>query len=192
MKFCSDCGAPVGRRVPPGDHLPRYVCDACGSIHYQNPKMVVGSIPQWEDRILLCRRAIEPRYGLWTLPAGFMENHETAAEAAAREAHEEAAARVEIGALFGLYNLPQVSQVYLIFRGRLLDPGCAPGAESLEVALLREAEVPWDRLAFRVIEQALRQFFHDRRLGRHELHVADIAARWDQQPAASPGHGAPP
>ncbi len=176
MKFCSNCGAPVSRRIPPGDSLPRYVCDACRTIHYQNPKMVVGCIPEWEDRILLCRRAIEPRYGLWTLPAGFMENSETAAEAAARETREEAEAQVEIGTLFSLYNLPHINQVYLLFRARLLNLAYAPGAESLEVALFHEAEIPWERLAFPVIQHTLHHFFDDRRGGQYRLHIGDITA----------------
>src|SRR5713101_9870817 len=114
LNFCSKCGAKVALRVPPGDSLPRHVCDNCGTIHYRNPLMVVGTIPEWDDRILLCRRAIEPRYGLWTLPAGFMELGETATEAARRETAEEAHARVEILGLYSLFNLPRISQVYLL------------------------------------------------------------------------------
>ncbi|WP_333839650.1 NUDIX hydrolase, partial [Pelomicrobium sp.] len=127
MNFCSNCGARVEYRVPPGDTLPRYVCPACGAIHYQNPKIVVGCIPEWEDRVLLCRRAIEPRYGYWTLPAGFMENGETTFQAALRETMEEARARVELGPLYTVYNLPHVNQVYLMFRARLLDLDFRPG-----------------------------------------------------------------
>ena len=121
MKFCSQCSAPVALRIPDGDALPRHVCTACGTIHYQNPKMVVGCIPEWEDKVLLCRRAIEPRRGMWTVPAGFMENGETTFQGAIRETLEEANARVEVDSLYALYNIPHISQVYLLFRARLLD-----------------------------------------------------------------------
>ena len=142
MNYCSHCGAKVELKTPPGDHLPRHMCGICGAIHYENPKMVVGAIPEWEDKILLCRRAIEPRHGFWTLPAGFMENNETTAQAAARETAEEANARVEIIALYALYNIPHISQVHLFFRSRLLDLDFMPGSESLEVALFSEAAFP--------------------------------------------------
>ena len=132
MKFCSQCGAAVSSRIPDGDTLPRYVCDSCHTIHYQNPKMVVGCIPEWEDKILLCRRAIEPRHGLWTVPAGFMENGETTDQGALRETLEEANARVEIGSLYALYNIPHINQVYILFRARLLDLDFKAGAETLE------------------------------------------------------------
>ena len=121
MNYCSLCGTRVELRIPEGDTLPRYVCTACGIIHYQNPKIVVGCIPEWEDKILLCLRAIEPRQGLWTLPAGFMENAETLAQGAERETLEEANARVEIGSLYAIYNLPHIDQVHVLFRARLLD-----------------------------------------------------------------------
>jgi ADP-ribose pyrophosphatase YjhB (NUDIX family) len=174
MKFCSHCGAPVNLRIPPGDNLPRFVCDRCHTVHYQNPKLVVGCIPEWDDRVLLCRRAIEPRYGLWTLPAGFMENGETTLEAAARETLEEAKAAVEIGALFSLYNLPHINQVYLIFRSRLLALEHQPGAESLETALFEEGEIPWEELAFPVVRFTLEHYFADRRSGRFDLHIGEL------------------
>jgi ADP-ribose pyrophosphatase YjhB (NUDIX family) len=174
MNFCSNCGARVEYRVPPGDTLPRYVCPACGAIHYQNPKIVVGCIPEWEDRVLLCRRAIEPRYGYWTLPAGFMENGETTFQAALRETMEEACARVELGPLYTVYNLPHVNQVYLMFRARLLDLDFRPGEESLEVKLFAEPEVPWKELAFRTIHATLRDYFADRSRGEFTLHVGTI------------------
>ncbi|MBI5659846.1 MAG: NUDIX hydrolase [Nitrosomonadales bacterium] len=166
MKFCSECGAPVELRIPPGDDRPRYVCTVCATIHYQNPKLVVGAIPEWEDgRILLCRRAIEPRYGLWTLPAGFMENGETTAEAAARETLEEANGRIAVGELYSMYSLPYISQVYLLFRSRLLDMTFSPGAESLEVELFEERSIPWDDIAFRPVRFTLQHFFADRKAG---------------------------
>lgn len=176
MKYCSNCGTPVELRVPAGDTLPRYVCPACGVIHYQNPKMVVGCIPEWEDKILLCRRAIEPRHGLWTLPAGFMENAETLVQAAARETLEEANARVEMGPLYAIYSLPHIDQVHLLFRARLLDLDFKPGIESLEVQLFGETEIPWDTLAFRVIREPLQRYFEERRQGQWGFHMGTIAA----------------
>ncbi|HAN56225.1 MAG TPA: NUDIX hydrolase [Betaproteobacteria bacterium] len=174
MKFCSACGSSVTQTIPAGDNRPRFVCPECDTIHYQNPKMVVGTLPVWEDKVLLCKRAIEPQYGKWTLPAGFMENHESTQEGALRETFEEAGARVEISHLFTLYNLPYISQVYLMFRARLLDLEFAAGPESLEVALFTEAEIPWDQLAFRTIEQTLRRYFEDRRNGNFDFHTATI------------------
>lgn len=174
MKFCSHCGAPLSIRVPPGDTLPRHVCDACRTIHYQNPKLVVGSIPVWEEKVLLCRRAIEPRYGLWTLPAGFMENDETTLQGAMRETLEEANARVELLELFTLFNLPHINQVYLLFRAQLLDLEFQPGAETLEVELFAEHEIPWESIAFATVRKTLEHFFEDRRQGVYRLHVGDI------------------
>ncbi len=176
MKFCSECGSTVTTAVPAGDNRPRHVCTACGTIHYQNPKIVTGCIPVWEDQVLLCRRAIEPRKGLWTLPAGFMENGESAQEGAARETLEEANARVRVEQLYTTFNLPLISQVYLLFRGRLEDTDFFPGEESLEVALFREDGIPWDELAFPVVRETLRLFFQDRRLGVFVPRVGDI--RW--------------
>lgn len=175
MNFCSHCGAPVRLCVPPGDSLPRHVCDACGTIHYQNPKLVVGCIAEWQGRILLCRRAIEPRHGLWTLPAGFMENEETTGQAAARETLEEACSRVEIGPLFALVNVPHISQVHLFYRGQMTDGQHRPGEESLETALVSEAEIPWNNLAFRSVRFALERFFADRREGVFRCHSLDLS-----------------
>lgn len=174
MKYCSECGSRVELLVPDGDDRPRHVCGACGTIHYQNPKVVVGCIPAWEDRILLCRRAIEPRYGLWTLPAGFMEKGETSQQGAARETLEEAEARVEVGELYSLFNLPHIDQVYLFFRSRLLDLDFAPGLESLEVRLFSEEEIPWAELAFPVVKETLKLFFRDRADGGFALRSGDI------------------
>ena len=174
MKFCSNCGAAVTSKVPPGDSLPRFVCDACNTIHYQNPRMIVGCIPEWEDRILLCRRAIEPRHGLWTVPAGFMENGETTADGAIRETLEEANARVELGPLYALYNIPHINQVYMLFRGRLLDTDVSPGAETLETQLFKEEEVPWDQIAFASVRNALHHYYDDRRNGEFKFHMGTI------------------
>ena len=165
IKFCNSCGSPITHRVPQGDSLPRAVCDACGHIQYENPKIVVGSVPLIDDRILLCRRAIEPRYGLWTLPAGFMELGETTAEGAMREALEEANARIEIEELYTVFSVPHISQVHMMFRARLLDANVSPGVESLEVKLVGEAQIPWDELAFTVVRRTLEHFLSDRRAG---------------------------
>jgi ADP-ribose pyrophosphatase YjhB (NUDIX family) len=186
MKFCSECGSPdVAWRIPDGDTVPREVCGACGAIHYRNPKVVVGCLATWEDRVLLCRRAIEPRHGLWTLPAGFMENGETLAAGAARETIEEARARVDVGELYTVISLPQISQVYVMFRSRLLDLDFGPGPESLEVRLFHEDEIPWDRIAFRTIARTLRTFFLDRRDGAFPLHVSALERRARLEPDLS-------
>ena len=181
MNFCSQCGAPVTLRIPAGDSLPRYVCTACDAIHYQNPKIVAGCIPEWQGRVLLCRRAIEPRYGLWTLPAGFMENGETTPAAAAREALEEANAVVSDLMLYGLFNLPQINQVYLLFRGCLQQGRASAGAETLEVGLFTEAEIPWEELAFPVIRETLELYFDDRRNGVYPVRMGDILRGPDQR-----------
>jgi ADP-ribose pyrophosphatase YjhB (NUDIX family) len=177
MNFCSHCGNPLEFRIPQGDSLPRHVCPRCATVHYQNPKLVVGCIPEWEEKVLLCRRAIDPRYGLWTLPAGFMENGETTAEGAVRETLEEAGARVQVGELFTLLNLPHINQVYMMFRGALLDLDFSPGDESLEVALFSERDLPWEALAFRTIETTLRHFYADRASGIYRFHFGDILPR---------------
>ena len=174
MKYCSHCSATVEFIIPQGDSLPRYVCTQCNIIHYQNPKMVVGCIPEWEDKILLCRRAIEPRLGWWPLPAGFMENNETLQQAAARETLEEANARVEIGDLYAIYSLPHISQVYFLFRARLLDLDFKPGIESLDVKLMSEHEIPWQDMAFRVIHDPLQHYFKERREGKFTFHIGVI------------------
>lgn len=174
MKYCSDCGMQVELRIPEGDMLPRHVCSACGVVHYQNPKIVVGCIPEWDGRILLCRRAIEPRHGLWTVPSGFMENAETLVQGAERETLEEANARVEMRELYSIYNLPHVNQVHVLFRARLLDLDFKPGIESLDVQLFHEAEIPWDTLAFRVIREPLARYFEERRQGSLGFHMGTI------------------
>jgi ADP-ribose pyrophosphatase YjhB (NUDIX family) len=183
MNYCSHCGMPVRIGIPPGEHLPRHLCDACGTIHYQNPKLVVGCIAEWQGGILLCRRAIEPRMGWWTLPAGFMENAETTPQAAMRETLEEANARVEIDALFTLYNLPHINQVHLFFRARLLDLDFSPGTESLEVALFKEDGIPWKEMAFASVRETMKHWFDDRRAGKFGFHTGDIQPTPDQMTA---------
>lgn len=177
MKYCSGCGASVTLQIPPGDDRPRFVCGDCGTIHYQNPRIITGCIPEWEDAVLFCRRAIEPRQGLWTLPAGFMENGETIAEGALRETLEEANARVEVLAPFAVFDIPRINQVYLLFRATLMDTGFSPGAESLEVQLFQEDEIPWDELAFPVVERVMRLYYEDRRLGTFAWHTGVIRQR---------------
>ena len=177
MNFCSTCGAPVELLIPPDDNRLRHVCTACTTIHYQNPNLVIGTIPEWEDgRILMCRRAIEPRHGLWTLPAGFMENGETTTEAAIRETVEEANANILLGELYSMYNLPYINQVHLLFRAQLLDLDFSPGAESLQVELFEEQDVPWDEIAFRPVSMSLRHYFADRNSGNFRFHIGDIVA----------------
>ena len=175
MNFCSNCGARTVERIPAGDTLLRAVCDQCNTIHYQIPNLIVGCIPEWDDRILLCKRAIEPRIGLWTVPAGFMENGETTAGGAERETLEEANARVDIIAPYALYNIPHINQVYLLFRARLLDLDFFAGSETLQVELFTENDVPWDDLAFATVRNTLRHYFADRRSGEFRFHMGTIA-----------------
>ncbi|HLA34911.1 MAG TPA: NUDIX hydrolase [Rhodocyclaceae bacterium] len=175
VNFCSACGAVVSLRIPPGDSLPRHVCDACQTIHYRNPRLVVGALAVWREDILLCRRAIEPRYGKWTLPAGFMENGEGLADAAIRETAEEACARVELEGLFTAISVPHIDQVHVIFRAKLLDLDFAPGEETLELRLFSEDEIPWQEIAFPSIAISLRHFFADRRAASFGVHVENWA-----------------
>jgi len=176
VNFCSACGAPVQFCVPPGDSLPRHVCARCNAIHYSNPKIVVGTLPMWEDQVLLCKRAIEPRLGKWTLPAGFMENNETITAAAQRETVEEAGAHIDLGEIYTLISVPHISQVHIIYRAQMLDLDFAPGEETLEIALFREHEIPWDEIAFRTIAMTLRHYFADRRNGSFRFHAGEIEA----------------
>ena len=175
MKYCPHCGAPVEIRIPPGDNLARHVCTRCATIHYLNPKLVVGCVSEWQGQVLLCRRAIEPRHGRWTLPAGFMENGESTTQAALRETLEEACARVVIDDLFALVNVPHINQVHLFYRGRLLDTDFAAGVESLETALFSEDDIPWPELAFGSVTRCLAAYFADRRAGGFRFHEDELA-----------------
>ena len=174
MKFCANCAAPVVQRVPPGDTLPRWVCDQCGEIHYQNPRLIVGTVPEYQDKILLCRRAIEPRYGYWTLPAGFLENGESAGQGAMRETLEEAGARVELIEPFSMISVPYVNQVHLFYRARLRELDFKPGEETLEIALWDEDKIPWKDIAFRTVGLTLKHWFADRARGSFGFHAEDI------------------
>ncbi len=176
MKYCSQCAAPVTWRVPPDDNRERYVCTDCEAVHYQNPRIVTGCLPVWQDRVLLCLRGIAPRKGYWTLPAGYLENGETIADGAARETMEEANARVQGLELYTVFSLPHISQAYMFFRAELTDPEFSCGAESLDVRLFHEHEIPWDELAFPVITQSLQFYFADREsrqfpVRSREIHV---------------------
>ena len=174
IKFCNSCGSTVVLRVPEGDTYERAVCEACGVIHYENPKVVVGCLPAYGDRILICKRAIEPRHGLWTLPAGFMELGETTAQAALRETMEEAKARVDLGEVFALLSVPHVDQVHVFYRARLLDRDFAAGEETLEVALFGEDEIPWKQIAFRTVSATLKHLYADRKAGTMGFHTGEI------------------
>ena len=175
IKHCRNCGAAVVYRLPDdGDTRERAVCPACNTIQYENPLNVVGTVPHLGDRVLLCKRNIEPGWGKWTLPAGFMELGETTADGAARETDEEAGAQIEMEALFTVISVPRVGQVHLFFRARLLGDVFAPGHETIEARLFGEDEIPWDEVAFRTVKETLRLFFEDRRKGQFGVHTLDI------------------
>ncbi len=174
-KYCKTCGSEVRYAVPQDDNRPRATCTSCAAIHYENPLIVVGTIPVWQDSILLCRRAIEPRHGMWTLPGGFMELGETTEQGALRETDEEAGARVELQGLFTVLNVARVGQLHLYYRARLVDTDFAPGIETLETRLFQQSEIPWDLLAFRTVKETLKHYFDDRPRGKFGVHCADIA-----------------
>ena len=174
IRYCRACGTPVAYRTPADDNRERAVCPACGLVHYENPLNVVGTVPVWGDQVLLCKRAIEPRRGLWTLPAGFLELGESTAQGALRETDEESGARIELGALFSILNVVRVGQVHFFYLARMTSPALDPGSETLEARLFREDEVPWDEIAFRTVRETLRFFFDDRRRGQFGMHCADI------------------
>lgn len=175
MNYCSQCGSDqLVFEVPEGDNRPRFCCHACGTVHYQNPRIIVGTLPVWEGKFLLCRRAIEPRLGFWTLPAGFYENDETLAEGAMRETWEEASADVEIDDIYTIFSLPHIHQVHVFFRAHLKSPQFAAGEESLEVALFKADAIPWTELAFPVVERTLRFYLEDRAKDAFPLHNESI------------------
>lgn len=161
MNFCSECGDKVSLTTPDNDNRVRHVCVACDTIHYSNPKNVAGAILFQGDKVLLCKRAIEPRLGYWTLPAGFMENEETVKQGAARETYEEARAHAKSLSLFGIFSLPHISQVYMMYVGELANTDFGPGPESLEVELFSESEIPWDDMAFPVVKYCLEKYFSE-------------------------------
>lgn len=174
MKFCSNCGNPVERKIPEGDDRERHVCGHCNTIHYQNPRIIAGCLPIHEDKVLLCKRAIEPRYGYWTLPAGFMENGETIQEGALRESWEEANATIQVDSLYTMFNLPHINQVYFFYRGSLANLEFGPGTESIDVQLFTEDAIPWDELAFPVIKKTLEHYFSDRKSNHFPMRSEDL------------------
>lgn len=174
MKYCTLCAQPLSLRIPATDDRTRHVCDACGHVHYLNPRIIVCALPAWEDKVLLCKRAIEPQYGLWTLPGGFMELGESTLDAARRETFEEAGARIDVTELYALYHILHIDQVHMFYRARLRDLDFAAGDESLEVQLFGEDEVPWHAIAFPAVGDTLRNYFRDRRAGHFPLRLADV------------------
>jgi ADP-ribose pyrophosphatase YjhB (NUDIX family) len=176
QKFCSQCGSTLARKIPPDDNRLRDVCDQCGAIHYQNPRNVVGVLPVWKDQILLCRRAIEPRYDKWTLPAGFMELGETTAQGAMRETQEEAGAQIELGPLYTVIDVPHAEQVHFFYLAKVLSQELYPGPESIEAAFFDIDNLPWDELAFRTVTTTLEHYVADREHGVFPLHHYGIPA----------------
>ncbi|KXJ44610.1 MAG: ADP-ribose pyrophosphatase [Cycloclasticus sp. Phe_18] len=174
MKYCPQCGNKTESKTPAGDNQVRDVCDSCDLVHYQNPRIIAGCIPVWGDKVLLCKRAINPRKGFWTLPAGFMELGETTEQAAIRETLEEAEASVQVQELYAVFNLPHIDQVYVMYRSALLKPEFSSGVESIEVRLFAEHEIPWDELAFETMRMSLEFYFEDRKAGLFKFRSADI------------------
>lgn len=174
IRHCKACGGAAEYRVPADDNRERAVCGTCGLVHYENPLTVVGTLPVWGDQVLLCRRAIEPRHGYWTLPAGFLELGESTEQGALRETAEEAGARVDLLGLYTVLNVVRVGQIHLFYRATLRDIDFTPGAESLEVRLFSEHELPWNELAFRTVSETLQRFLTDRTQDRYGVHCADI------------------
>ncbi|HET7634490.1 MAG TPA: NUDIX hydrolase [Burkholderiales bacterium] len=174
MKYCPECGEKVMWQKANGTQQGRFVCNSCRAIFFQSPRLIASCIAEWEDKILLCRRGTEPGYGSWTLPAGFLEISETAADGARREVLEETGASVEIGTLYALFNLPAINQAQLVFRAHLLDPNVNVGHEMLDARLFGESEIPWDTLAFMSTLEALRHYFRDRKTGEYRFLFADI------------------
>jgi len=184
MKFCSECAGQITLAVPEDDTRERFVCSQCNTIHYRNPKIVAGCLPLWQDKVLLCKRAIEPRKGYWTLPAGYLENGETIEAGAHRETWEEAAAKVEASVLYTVFSLPHISQVYMFYRANVVDGTFGVGTESLDSGLFSEAEIPWDELAFPVVTDTLKHYFKDRKNGIYPVHegVITFKRRLQKQP----------
>jgi ADP-ribose pyrophosphatase YjhB (NUDIX family) len=178
MKYCPECAQPISQLVPEGDNRQRFVCLHCDIVHYQNPRIVAGTLPVYKNQVLLCKRAIEPRKGYWTLPAGFMENGETTEQGALRETLEEANARVIEPQLYTMIAVPHISQVHIFFYAQLADLDFCAGDESLEVKLFHEEEIPWQELAFPTVSTTLRRYFSDYKndLIPHSVptHVFDI------------------
>lgn len=174
IKFCTQCGSETSELIPDGDQKLRHVCMKCETIHYQNPKIITGCLIEHDNKILLCRRAIEPQAGKWTLPAGFMENNETCEQGAVRETQEEANAEVSDIKLYTVFDIPHISQVYMIYRAKLNSLDFYPGSESLEVKLFNRNEIPWQELAFSVIRETLINYYSDIKTGDYKLRTGVI------------------
>ena len=181
MNFCSNCAQKIIKKIPDGDNRQRFVCESCDQIYYQNPKIIAGCLPLYKNRVLLCRRAIAPRKGYWTLPAGFLENGEAASEGARRETFEEANAKVKLSHLYTLFNLPHISQIYMFYIGELVDPDFSPGEESLETKLFLEPEIPWKELAFPVVTLTLEKYFQNSKDKVYPFTEGDIRAKFKDE-----------
>lgn len=179
MNFCGNCGQKTVEKIPLGDQQVRRVCSHCATIHYVNPKVICGALVIHDDKVLLCRRAIEPRYGLWTLPAGYMELFETMEQGAARETREEAEAEVSIEQLYCMYNIPRIGQIYVLFKAQLIDGKFGAGEETIESRLFSEDEIPWEQLAFPSVERTLRHYFADRKTNQFDIHLETLGTRLD-------------
>ena len=174
MKYCSVCGSLTVKKIPEGDNRERDCCENCGTIHYTNPKIIVGTIPYRDSAVLLCKRGIEPRYGKWTLPGGFLENGETVSQGAFRETIEETNTEVEMGNLYAIYNVPQINQFYMLHLAKVVSDNFSPTWESLEVQFFKEDEIPWDELAFPFVPMTLKNFFSDGKVGEYPLTTETI------------------
>ena len=178
MKFCSSCGALVTHKIPDGDNRLRYVCESCGEIHYQNPKVIAGILPTYKSKVLLCKRSIQPRVGYWTLPAGFLENGESSLEGAIRECSEEANTQVRDPSIYAIFDIPQINQIYIFYRAEMPEAIFSPSTESSDVALFSEENIPWSELAFPMVEALLDHYFEDRKSGIFEVIREDIRRPW--------------
>lgn len=174
MKYCSNCGETVEKRIPEDDNRLRHCCTSCESIHYLNPKIIVGTVPIKKGKVLLCKRAIPPRYGLWTIPAGFLENGETIEQGAFRETEEETATQVEVDKLYAIFNIPQIHQVYMLYLARVTGDDFKETTESLEVELFSEEDIPWEELAFPFVPTVLKSYFRDARNNDFPLTIETI------------------
>ena len=178
MKFCSNCGSSkISLKIPEGDNRERYVCDSCNTIHYSNPNVVVGTLPTFEDKILLCKRAIEPRVGLWTLPAGFLENGESLLEGAWREPKEETQAEVEMHNILAIFNIPQINQIYVIYKASILENSYGPTSESLDVKLFSKEDIPWEKIAFPFVPKAINHYYDNFEKKEIPMCIEDIIRR---------------
>tara|TARA_B100001063_G_scaffold68952_2_gene63052 strand:- start:548 stop:1081 length:534 start_codon:yes stop_codon:yes gene_type:complete len=177
LNYCPNCSAKVSLKIPEGDNRERYVCDSCNTIHYSNPNVVVGTLPAFEDKILLCKRAIEPRVGLWTVPAGFLENGESLLQGAWRETKEETQADVDMKDILTIFNIPQINQIYVIYRADIEDNSFGPTSESLDVQLFSYDEVPWEELAFPFVPKTINHYYECLKTKKFNLHTEDIIRR---------------